>query len=420
MARWTRRSYPSHPLQLQEAPDLLYQVFYSVAFAPIFNLPEVFTNFVFTVPLLAKSYTGQIQYWDDPEVRQVNQRWALPHEQIALVLNGDCQTFIHQFTQVLGAIDPLFAALIQPSPQPVWPTGSYAKFHVENSIEGPISRVTNSAYSMTISLVAIAKNMGGRTAQLVNAYGTTLNPDTLTIASALNEKVVKSSLDATGKVTYSYNFDLSGSSGVYAFPFIVPVTLVLRPRSHSRTTCRAKSELVKFWRWMPHSDAIRYTLAKQEYAAMTSTEVDLLLQGERTLSRLTCGASDAVTNSGAAPTVSVGGAGVASSHTSVREFLLQDYSFLDSKAGFSFTVMDEGLAVENLLRAGRPPDVAWFQPMTFATIYPEIAKRYLDTGLVTAVPQMLHSVVPTSVHNRVQEKIEFERRLERLIRCFPL
>ena len=291
------------PAQLQEAPDLLYQVFYSVAFAPIFNLPEVYTNLVLTLPTLAKIYTGQVQYWDDSEILSVNQRWNLPHEPIELVLNGDSQTFIHQFTQVLSTIDPLFAALIQPSALPIWPTASYAKFHVETSIEGPISRVTNSPYSMTISLVAIAKNMGGRTAQLVNAYGSVVEPSALTIASALNEKVVKSTLDASGSVVYEYNFDLAGCSGDYAFPFIVPITLVI-PRTFGRTTCRAKSELIKFLRWMLHSDAIRYTLSTQEYAAMTSAEVDLILKGEATLASLIC--EEASTNSGVAPTVSMG------------------------------------------------------------------------------------------------------------------
>lgn len=68
------------------------------AVAIIYNLPGFSGTLNLTADVLAKIYLGQIQYWDDPAIKQLNPNYNFPHQKIIAVHRSDGSGTTYLFT----------------------------------------------------------------------------------------------------------------------------------------------------------------------------------------------------------------------------------------------------------------------------------------------------------------------------------
>jgi hypothetical protein len=343
---------------------------------------------------LGRIFAGMITKWNDPMIKRTNPGYTLPNVTIEVILQQEPRSFIDAFTKVAGQNDPVFAAAIPASLLPVWPTAKYAKHRTLHGMDGPSSWVLDHPYSISIALVSVAEKLGASPVKMMNYHGSKVSPTYLTIAAAMNERIVQSSIAASGggRPAFDYNYFLSLSHGPLAWPFVVPVTLVV-PRSYAYGTCVGRSELVKFVRWLLKSSLVRDTLCTSESASMQSAEVDLELHADEQLTSLQC--ENAVISTGAVKPITVGGSSLSSTHTGVRQLFLESYSSVDQLAEYIFAEMDEGEAMEEMIKTNshHATDALWFMPMTFEKLYPQQKAAFVDTGKVQQLHLALFGVV---------------------------
>jgi len=218
--------------------------------------------------------------------------------------------------------------------------------------------VLNHPYAMGVSIVRYAEKLGIPPCRMINAAGLVVRPSHGSISAALNELGVSSEgLDpVTGKPLLRWTASLSYALGPNAWP-LISTTSVLFPKRYTRTTCRARSELAKFVRWMLHSDSVYYTLALSESAAMLPQEMSAQLGLESALiSVMRCGEDASAINADVPFPITVGGGAASSLHNNLRETLLQAYFSKVSDATFVSQQMNERDALHGLLNPVAKPD----------------------------------------------------------------
>jgi ABC-type phosphate transport system substrate-binding protein len=229
-------------------PDIIAFPFWAQAFGPIYNVPEVLGSLVLTQFTLARIFSGVVKQWNDPLILASNLGSTLPNKPIEVVLQQEAFNFWQDFVVAIRTADP--AVTVLPSKQPVWPTGSYAKFVTQSSVVGPSSYVLAHPYSITIALVGVAQKLGAYTAALNNNDGLILQPTFISIQSAMIAKAIDAvrDLSVTGTVQHAWTANLVSAPGAQAWPFVLATSLFI-PKTYNRQGCRARSELGKFIRW---------------------------------------------------------------------------------------------------------------------------------------------------------------------------
>jgi len=77
------------------------------AIAIIYNLPGFSGTLNLTADVIAKIYLGQIQYWDDPAIKQLNPNYNFPHQKIIAVhrSDGSGTTFVFTYWLYVSSSD---------------------------------------------------------------------------------------------------------------------------------------------------------------------------------------------------------------------------------------------------------------------------------------------------------------------------
>jgi hypothetical protein len=295
--------------------------------------------------------------------------------------------------------DPYFASVIPASANPTWLVSRYASYTREFGLTGPPSYVINNPYSICIAFMTVAARLGARTVSLVNSYGRVVRPIFDVISSSYNERVVVSSQDASGKVTYRGTTDISLARGERTWPLMFPISLMIA-KTHSVQSCAARAEVGKFLRWMMRASSSRYTLAAGEYSALLSDEADQQLGVTKTIMNLEC-ATEKIED-GTYEAIIIAGRTGPTPHTSFISVALQSFSQHDAVAEYSYITQDEGVAMENVINPGSRPDAVWHTPLTFGKLYPEQKKKYVDTDMVIMMPLGFYAITP---HFRLPDSV---------------
>ena len=294
--------------------------------------------------------------WSHPLIQSVNRLYKMPNKPIQLVLPVRASSYVRDLIIALRAADATLDIAVSSLPQ--WPLDRYASYKFVEAIEGSASHVLSNPYSFGVSIVRHADKLGIQPCRMINAAGLVVRPSHGSISAALNELGVSSTeLDrVTGKPIIRWTASLSYALGPNAWP-LISTTSVLFHKRYSRTTCRARSELAKFVRWMLHSESVYYTLAVSESAAMLPHEMSEQLGLESALINvMRCGDSASPINADMPFPITVGGGAAASLHNSLRETLLQAYFSKVSDATFVSEKMNEKDALHGLLNPVAKPD----------------------------------------------------------------
>jgi phosphate transport system substrate-binding protein len=97
------------------------------ATAIIYNLPGVPNDLHMTGPVLARIYLGQITRWNDPAIKALNPKVALPSTAITPVYRSDNSGTTYNFTDYLSAVSPAWKEKIGRGVNANWPAGQGGK-----------------------------------------------------------------------------------------------------------------------------------------------------------------------------------------------------------------------------------------------------------------------------------------------------
>lgn len=387
------------PSDARTYPDVLSFPFWAEGFAPVINVPEaegailtismralvgIFNGSIttcahtettaghddkqiadasvcpvlrLTFPIRMLCVSACVCSWSHPLIQSANRLYKLPNRPIELVLPSRASSYVRDLVIALRAAEPTLDIAVSSLPR--WPLQRYAAHVFVDAIEGPASYVLNRPYAIGVSIVRHAEKLGIRPCAMVNAAGMVVRPTYGAVSAALNELGVSSTeLDpATGKPVLRWTASVSYALGPNAWP-LVSTTSVLFPKRYSRTTCRARSELAKFVRWMLHSDSVYYTLALSESAAMLPAGMSDQLGLESALiSVMRCGDDANAINADVPFPITVGGGAATSLHNSLRDTLLTAYFSKLSDATFESRKMNEWEAMHGLLNPVAKPDL---------------------------------------------------------------
>ena len=147
---------------------------------PNLTLPKN-TNLKLTGDLVAKMYMGQITNWNDPAIKALNPKAALPDQKITPVYRTGNSGTTYNFTDYLSSVSPAWKSQLGTGQSVNWPTGVGANGNA--GVAGSVSN-TPGAVGYTDTAFAIANKL--RFASIKNAAGNFINPSIRNVAEAGN------------------------------------------------------------------------------------------------------------------------------------------------------------------------------------------------------------------------------------------
>ncbi|MGD0640931.1 MAG: phosphate ABC transporter substrate-binding protein PstS [Roseiarcus sp.] len=139
---------------------------------PVVNLEGVKSgDLVIDGPTLAKIYLGMITKWNDPAIKALNAKVALPDLAIAVIHRADGSGTTFNFTDYLSKVSPDWQSKVGESTSVEWPVGIGAKGNdgVANNVAGTNGAIGYVEY-------AYAKQNKLTYADMVNKDGKTVAP----------------------------------------------------------------------------------------------------------------------------------------------------------------------------------------------------------------------------------------------------
>ena len=180
------------------------------------------TNLRLSGPTLAKMFTGNITYWDDPAIKADNPGLTMPHRKVVPVVRSDGSGTTAQFTTWMASQNrslwdayctkagiPSSAGCGTLSQYPVVAGSGFTAQSGSLGVSGYVSQVSNIG---TINYVeySYALNSGFPVIKVLNKAGYYVEPTAPSVAVALQKASVRTNVPATDP-----NYLTSDLSGVY-------------------------------------------------------------------------------------------------------------------------------------------------------------------------------------------------------------
>eukprot|EP01135_Chromosphaera_perkinsii_P011126 Nk52_evm35s2340 gene=Nk52_evmTU35s2340 len=181
----------------------------------IYNVPEIETAtdpLVLSRETIGEIFMGTITTWNDPKIVATNPSLSLPSQQINLIVRTDKSGTVEILTRALDSFSSAWSNSIGVSSQPSWPK---ATISVSGSSSIP-KTVLLTNYSMSFTVLADARGSACfekaiRFASIINRAGTTVQANTKSIQSAMDDyvgemtdlsRLISSLSDGGGKESY--------------------------------------------------------------------------------------------------------------------------------------------------------------------------------------------------------------------------
>jgi phosphate transport system substrate-binding protein len=162
---------PLKPEELQEAGLVQFPMIIG-GVVPVINVKGVQSGqLVLDGATVAAIYMGEITKWDDPRIKKLNPKLALPPTSIAPVYRSDGSGTNFLFTDYLSKSSPKFQSSVGAATSVQWPVGIGAK---GNEGVANMTRQTDGAIGYVE--YAYAKQTGMTYANLINKAGKTVAP----------------------------------------------------------------------------------------------------------------------------------------------------------------------------------------------------------------------------------------------------
>jgi phosphate transport system substrate-binding protein len=183
--------------------------------------------------IVASIYLGEITKWNDPRIKKLNPKLALPETAIAPVYRSDGSGTNFLFSDYLSKSSPKFKDSIGAATSVQWPTGIGAKGN-----EGVANMTTQTDGAIGYVEYAYAKQNKMAYAQLVNKDGKTVSPSAESFQAA--------AANADWAQAPAYYLILTNQSGAKSWP-ITGASFILVYATPQDPV--ATAEALKFFNW---------------------------------------------------------------------------------------------------------------------------------------------------------------------------
>lgn len=192
----------------------------------VHNIPNVDTEKLkLTGEVIAKIYLGEITYWDDPKIKELNPNLDLPHEKIIAVHRSDGSGTTRIFTAYLSRVYSEWKSRVGSDFTVQWPVDQLGNGVGAKGNEGVAAAVKQNPYSIGYVETAYAYQTGLKIALIKNRDGQYVLPTAEAVQSsliALTKILPKASDDWSG-VFPDETVDPPGSKSypLTAFSFVI-------------------------------------------------------------------------------------------------------------------------------------------------------------------------------------------------------
>jgi phosphate transport system substrate-binding protein len=171
---------PLSDAQLNAAPGLLHVPTVAGAIVLIFNVPGV-SSVVLDADTVSKIYLGDVDNWNDIEIRNLNPGVNLPNQDIVVVHRSDGSGTTYHFTDYLSEVSPVWRQQVGKGTSVNWPVGLGARGNA-----GVAGLVRQTPYSIGYVELAYAKQNSLTYARLKNRAGNVVDATLDSTAAAVN------------------------------------------------------------------------------------------------------------------------------------------------------------------------------------------------------------------------------------------
>ncbi|MCG6207858.1 phosphate ABC transporter substrate-binding protein PstS [Rhodopseudomonas sp. HC1] len=204
------------------------------AIVPVVNLDGIKPGeMVLDGDTLAKIYLGTVTKWDDPAIKKLNPKVALPTSAITVVRRSDGSGTTFNFTDYLAKVSPDWKSKVGSGTAVEWPVGVGAKGN-----EGVAGNVSQTKNSIGYVEYAYAKQNKLTYTGLINSAGKPVQPTIAAFQAAAS--------NADWAKAAGYYLILTNQPGETSWP-ITAATFILM---HKEPVDKAASaEAIKFFKW---------------------------------------------------------------------------------------------------------------------------------------------------------------------------
>ncbi|MEM3615693.1 MAG: phosphate ABC transporter substrate-binding protein PstS [Candidatus Methanomethylicia archaeon] len=171
-AHFAASDAPLSDAQFKEAIGTLHIPITIGGIVPIYNLPEISINLNFTGEVLSKIFLGEINKWNDPNIKAINPGINLPDKEIVVVHRSDGSGTTFVWTNYLSAVSQKWRETVGRGTSVNWPIGLGAKGN-----EGVTALVQQTPYSIGYVEFTYAKKNNILHGRVQNAAGEFIEPN---------------------------------------------------------------------------------------------------------------------------------------------------------------------------------------------------------------------------------------------------
>jgi phosphate transport system substrate-binding protein len=202
----------------------------------VVNLPGIKPGqIVLDGPTLANIYLGHIKIWNDPAIKKLNPKVALPATPILVVHRSDGSGTTFIFANYLSKVSPEWASKVGADTAIEWPAGVGGKGN-----EGVAASVQQLPGSIGYVEYAYAKQNNLTYTKLINKAGKTLDPNIDTFRAAA------ASADWVGASSQAFNMVLVDQPGANAWPITGATWVIFYKNPPDKA---ATASALKFFKW---------------------------------------------------------------------------------------------------------------------------------------------------------------------------
>jgi len=186
-------------------------------------------------PTVAAIYQGKIKRWNDPAIRKLNPKLALPNMNILVVHRSDGSGTTFIFANYLSKVSQEWAGSVGADTAIEWPVGVGGKGN--EGVAGTVNQLAGS-----IGYVEYAYAMQNHMAytKLINRSGKTLEPNIDTFRAGA------AGADWVGAASQEFNMVLVNQPGDNAWPITGATWAIMYKNPRDKA---ASAEALKFFKW---------------------------------------------------------------------------------------------------------------------------------------------------------------------------
>jgi phosphate transport system substrate-binding protein len=274
-------------------PNLALFPFLAEAIVPIYRLDSLgplAPSLVFTRSLLAQIYVGQITWWNDTQIREVNPKVIMPNKTITVVIDSTQSSNNRVFTAALCKFSTDLCTKIPASNQPSWPINDYATVLIVTQSEFVASTVTTQDNSIAYTILPAAIEARASVGLMINSANQTIPASASSTNFAVMELATKPFLGGFGSI------DLNDASGASAWPINI-MSYVLIDLDRTRDTCAIREATVEFWLFIYQSPVVAELAQRRQYALIPDQVLTVFNTVQNLVSGVMCDGQQVVTNS---------------------------------------------------------------------------------------------------------------------------